>query len=260
MLHSHMNNFPFAHATAKKGSRLLTLLMAFSCVLGGFSAHADDDDDDHDDDHRGRRYSHERKEKFRDGHCKVEREWKKDGSFEEERKCKGPSRYVVAQPATATVMYPPWIVVEHGAPTYHPQHVPSVQPVGVLQCKSREVGQALGGVVGGILGNQIGKGSGRAVTTVGGAIAGVLLGGEVGSRIDANDQACMGHVLEFATVGRPVQWAGTAQNRYTVVPQQASLRGGLHCRPFSLELQGPQGSRRTQEVACRRSDGVWVAG
>lgn len=235
---------------------LLTLLVALSCALVGFSAVADDDDDD---DHRRRGHGHERKEKYWDGPCKVEREWKKDGSFEEERECKAPSRPVMVRPMTGAVVYPPWILVEHGAPAYHPQHLPSAPAAGVLQCKSREVGQALGGVLGGILGSQFGKGSGRAVTTVGGAIAGVLLGGEIGSRIDANDQACMGKVLELATVGRPVQWTGIGQSHYTVVPHQATRRGGMHCRPFDLEVRGPQGSRRTREVACRRNNGVWVA-
>ena len=38
-------------------------------------------------------YPHDRytdhKEKFRDGPCKVEREWKKDGAYKEKRKCSG---------------------------------------------------------------------------------------------------------------------------------------------------------------------------
>jgi hypothetical protein len=48
-------------------------------------------DDDRDDDRRGRpRYrGGEYKEKFHDGVCKVEREWKRDGSYKEERECKG---------------------------------------------------------------------------------------------------------------------------------------------------------------------------
>jgi hypothetical protein len=32
---------------------------------------------------------HDHKEKFRDGPCKVEREWKKDGEYKEKRECKG---------------------------------------------------------------------------------------------------------------------------------------------------------------------------
>jgi hypothetical protein len=43
-----------------------------------------------DDDDRGRRFHRggEYKEKFHDGVCKVEREWKNDGSYKEERECK----------------------------------------------------------------------------------------------------------------------------------------------------------------------------
>ncbi|MGO1768126.1 hypothetical protein CAP48_07165 [Advenella sp. S44] len=44
---------------------------------------------DHDDDYRDR-YSHRKyKEKFRDGPCKVERKYKKNGDYEEKRKCRG---------------------------------------------------------------------------------------------------------------------------------------------------------------------------
>ena len=32
---------------------------------------------------------HKHKEKFRDGPCKVEREWKKNGDYQEKRECKG---------------------------------------------------------------------------------------------------------------------------------------------------------------------------
>ena len=32
---------------------------------------------------------HDQKEEFREGPCKVEREWKKDGEYKEKRECKG---------------------------------------------------------------------------------------------------------------------------------------------------------------------------
>jgi surface antigen len=55
--------------------------LLFVALATGFAspAHADDD--------RGKR--RERKEVFQDGPCKVEREWKKDGDYVEERKCQG---------------------------------------------------------------------------------------------------------------------------------------------------------------------------
>ena len=39
-----------------------------------------------DDERRGKREGGEYKEKFRDGNCKVAREWK-EGKFKEEREC-----------------------------------------------------------------------------------------------------------------------------------------------------------------------------
>jgi hypothetical protein len=49
--------------------------------------------DDDDDDRRRRGRPHHRggeyKEKYDDGVCKVEREWKRDGSHKEERECRG---------------------------------------------------------------------------------------------------------------------------------------------------------------------------
>ena len=65
---------------------LLTGLLAFPVM-----ALADDDDDD--DDYRDR-YSHrEYKEKYRDGPCKVERKYKRNGDYEEKRKCRGGRDY-----------------------------------------------------------------------------------------------------------------------------------------------------------------------
>jgi hypothetical protein len=49
------------------------------------------------DDHRGRGRPHHRggeyKEKYDDGVCKIEREWKRDGSYKEERECRARGGY-----------------------------------------------------------------------------------------------------------------------------------------------------------------------
>lgn len=42
-----------------------------------------------DDDYRDHYHQREYKEKYRDGPCKVERKYKKNGDYEEKRKCKG---------------------------------------------------------------------------------------------------------------------------------------------------------------------------
>jgi surface antigen len=199
----------------------------------------------------------ERKEEFDDGNCKVERKWEKNGSYKEERKCKDGREQARAQASPPrAVAYPPWIVMQQGAPVYVQEHRPAVPVAGVSRCNSQRVGQVLGGVVGGVLGNQIGKGDGRTVATIGGAVAGLLIGGEVGRRLDANDQTCVGEVLEFAPAGQRVQWPSHG-TQYVVVPGNASRRGDSYCRPYTVEVQTPNGWQRTRERACRRPDGVW---
>ncbi len=63
--------------------RLFTLLLAglLSFPLAALA--------DHHDDYRDRYSHHKHKEKFRDGPCKVERKYKKNGDYEEKRKCRG---------------------------------------------------------------------------------------------------------------------------------------------------------------------------
>jgi surface antigen len=165
--------------------------------------------------------------------------------------------HVFPAPAPAAVVYPPWIVVQQGPRAYHPQYQP--RPVSsASRCNSQTAGRVLGGVVGGVLGNQIGQGNGRTVATIGGAVAGVLIGGEIGRRMDAHDQGCVGQVLEVAPVDRPVQWVeGPAH--YVVVPGQVVTRQGSYCRPYTVELKMDGYRERSRGVACRRPDGTWVA-
>lgn len=50
------------------------------------------------------------KEKFRDGNCEVERKWKKDGRYEEKRKCRA-IPYAEAQPEPMVVITVPPVVI-----------------------------------------------------------------------------------------------------------------------------------------------------
>jgi surface antigen len=201
----------------------------------------------------------ERKDEFWDGPCKVEREWKKNGDYKEERKCDGRGRHVGAPVVVAAQpVYPPWVVVERGEPVYRPGHAPAPARGQVTQCNSETLGRVLGGIAGAVIGNQVGQGSGRAVATVGGTVAGVLIGGEIGRKIDANNQACIGHALEFAPTGQRVQWP-EGQAQYAVVPGRVVMRNGTHCRPYEAEVLTSAGWQKTRGTACRRSDGTWVS-
>jgi surface antigen len=202
----------------------------------------------------------ERKTEFRDGPCKIEREWKKNGDYKEERKCEGRRRQhgapvVAVAPPPA---YPPWVVVQGGEPVYRPGHEPAPPRGPVAQCQSETVGRVLGGIAGAVIGNRIGKGGGRAVATVGGTVAGVLIGGEIGRRIDADNQACIGHALEFAPAGQRVGWSAQGA-QYAVVPGRAVVRDGRPCRPYEAEVLTDAGWKKTRGSACRQPDGSWVA-
>lgn len=64
---------------------LFTLLLAGLLVIPA-SVFAHDDDDDY---YRERHHHREYKEKYRDGPCKVERKYKRNGDYEEKRRCRG---------------------------------------------------------------------------------------------------------------------------------------------------------------------------
>ena len=242
-------------------------------------------DPDKDESRHGRNKDHgrEHKEEFRDGNCKVERKWEKNGAYKEETKCEGhdrkrqsydtrreergeyrqhgredyrPRPVVVESPGG--YVYPPWVVESEGRPRYRDGFQPAPVRGSVVRCNSDTVGQILGGVTGALIGNQVGQGSGRALATIGGGVAGVLIGGEVGRRIDRNNQACIGQALEFAPSGRRVEWQADSQGQYAVVPGRVVNRRGMQCRPYEAFVQGNGGWEKTVATACRRSDGTWV--
>lgn len=236
-------------------------LVAIAVALASTAAFADrDDNDDHEHGHgHGHAYGHDKhKEKYWDGNCEVERKFK-HGEYEEKRKCREPENVVIvpAPPPPQRIAVLPWYQQQQGEYVYRPQYRPAAV-AGTTRCGSSTVGSVLGGIVGGVLGNQIGRGNGRTLATVGGAVAGVLVGGEIGRRMDAGDQACVGQVLEVAPVGQRVQWA-EGPTQYAVVPGRVQTLQGSYCRPYTLEVHTEYGPQRTHGTACRRPDGVWVA-
>ncbi|MFW7344066.1 hypothetical protein V0R37_21275 [Pollutimonas sp. H1-120] len=69
--------------------KMRQLLITGALLAAPFTAGADSwkDESGH-----GYRSEREFKEEYWDGHCKVKREYKKDGEYKEERKCEAPER------------------------------------------------------------------------------------------------------------------------------------------------------------------------
>jgi len=77
-----------------------------------FSSHVLADPHKDESGHGKRHGKREHKEEYWDGNCKVERKWKGNGDYKEERKCKGHRHAhapVVVQPAPVIVQ-PPVVV------------------------------------------------------------------------------------------------------------------------------------------------------
>ena len=72
----------------RKFSACAALILSGTLFVAPASADPDKDESGH-----GRRHHREMKEKYDDGHCKVERKWKRNGDYKEERKCRGGGEY-----------------------------------------------------------------------------------------------------------------------------------------------------------------------
>ncbi|MBO9328127.1 hypothetical protein A6B37_08805 [Achromobacter sp. HZ01] len=69
------------------------------------------DHDDHRDYYYGGHHGGKYKQEYWDGNCKVERKWKRNGDYKEERKCKAPRP--VVYPAYPQPVYPqPGVVIQ----------------------------------------------------------------------------------------------------------------------------------------------------
>lgn len=231
------------------------LLTALALALPATSAFADNDDWD---DRGGKRKRHgHHHEVSMEGGCKVERTWKRNGDYKEKRECKRarrPMHVVVSQPPV--VVYPPWF--EQQLPqVYEPPRPSRRQPV--YRCDSATGAAILGGILGGVAGHQVDKGSGQTAATIGGAIAGVLIGGEIGKRMDADNQACIGQALEAAPAGGSLNWAAphNPNVQYIVVPGEAERRGDTWCRPYTATIISHGRHEQVRQMACRQHDGIW---
>ncbi|MCA0894882.1 glycine zipper 2TM domain-containing protein [Microbulbifer agarilyticus] len=209
--------------------------------------------------HKHKKHSY--KEEYWEGNCKIERKWKRNGDYKEERTCKNPNRYAHHhghRDAARVIILPPWFDQRAPEPEYRPEWRPTTR-TSVSRCNSDQVGSVLGGLIGGVIGHQIGDGRGNTAATIGGAIAGVLIGGEVGRRMDQRNQACVAQALEFAPEGERITWQNTQGNEnYAVIPGSVEMRGDQYCRSYTAEFFSNDASDSTRGTACRQPDGTWV--
>jgi hypothetical protein len=116
----------------------------------------------------------------------------------------------------------------------------------------------------------------RTVGIIGGNQSGILLStrgaGRYGSRFDAADRACLGHVLELGSVGREVSWVNAGSRLAHVVALEAGTveasTGASRCRVLLLASVPARGWSRAgagnalknaeRLIACQSSPGVWA--
>ena len=88
--------------------------------------------------------------------------------------------------------------------------------------------------------------------------AGTLIGREIGRRMDEEDRACVGEILERAGTNQPVEWPSADQRTtYRLVPSAPFERDGRECRTFVLQATESAGTREGAALACRGNDRVW---
>jgi surface antigen len=231
-------------------NKLLSALLLAALALPAF---ADDDD-------RGRGRGHDRKQEFWDGPCKVEREWKKDGDFKEERKCQGQGdRYAErkqefwdgrcrvkrewkkngdfkeerdcdgrearrpppGRPVLVTAP-PPWVVFERGEPVYRPGREPQPLPPQPGRVYQCQ-SESVGRVLGGIAGAVIGNqvGKGSDVRPVA-TVGGAILGVLIGGEIGRRMDT-----ENQACIGRALEFGAVGQRvAWTDGPTQYAVVPG----------------------------------
>jgi surface antigen len=126
------------------------------------------------------------------------------------------------------------------------------------RCNRAAVGAVVGGVVGGVVGAQVTGEHDRPVAVVLGALLGSLVGHEIGRDMDDSDRGCMGHTLELARDGRPVEWRNEGSGvAYVVTPLRPWAEGGPACREVRVRTTYRGRAHAAIRYACRSGDGEW---
>ncbi|MCF8470801.1 MAG: hypothetical protein K9G30_08445 [Parvibaculum sp.] len=123
-------------------------------------------------------------------------------------------------------------------------------------CNSDKVGAVIGAVLGGVIGADRGRGAGP---VLGGAVIGAVLGGVLGHAIDANNQACIGDVLEYVPSNQSVYWDDPNNGYgYEVTPIRTyEPNPGRYCREYQTVVTIGGRAENAYGTACRQPDGAW---
>jgi len=215
--------------------------------------------------HRGVEYS----EKFRDGPCKVERVLKRDGSYREERECKGagqgPGRPRGGKyeetywdgpckverewkrdgsykekidcrrgsrrgHAPIVIAEPPWIVAETSGPVYRPGWEPPAAVIGPSEGVFFCNRELIGAAIGGVAGGVIGSQIGDGRAAA--TVGGAIAGALIGGAIGRNLDA-----QDQACIGRALEFAQRGQ-RVTWEDRHAGARYAVIPGPIERRADG----------------------
>lgn len=251
----------------QRNAFMFALATCLSAWIGA-PAHADRDKDD---DGHGRSRGVEYKEKFRDGPCKVERVLRRDGSYREERECKGAGkgsnrhrggeyaekywdgpcrverewkrdgsykeridcrRGARHGHARVVVAEPPWIVVEPSGPVYRPGWEPPPAVIAPSEGVFYCNRELIGAAIGSVAGGVIGSQIGQGDGRTAATIGGAIAGALIGGAIGRNLDA-----QDQACIGRALEFAQRGQ-RVTWEDRHAGARYAVIPGPIERRADG----------------------
>lgn len=140
--------------------------------------------------------------------------------------------------------------------------------MGLISCSNtsgtanQQAGTVVGAVAGGLIGSAVGAGAGQALAIGVGAVAGGFLGNAIGQSMDESDKSRVYNTMNHNVTSQPTYWVNKRTGaKYTIVPESAwiTVRGNPNCRRFATTGYVNGQKRHLHGIACRQSDGTWVA-
>jgi surface antigen len=123
------------------------------------------------------------------------------------------------------------------------------------------IGVASGAVIGGLAGSAFGAGTGHAVAIGVGAVAGAIAGGLIGHDMDSSDNQKVSNTMSNNPTNKVSKWTAQNGTHYKVAPtsNRMSMNGNNYCRRYHSTMTVNGQTQHMDGVACRQSNGSWVA-